>query len=138
MLFNNKRNKLELSKNNIEISYFNNDNDAKEFLEILSKQDWKVLRCTPSRYGNERHEMSALSTAETSHGIIGQEFDSVAVSMDSNFSYHRESGNLIYKATSYYYTVKMLFQNITRTRKKVHIVIIDNPEILNRCLSILK
>lgn len=136
MLFNNKRNKLELSKDNIEISYFSNDNDAKEFLEILSKQNWEVLRFTPSQYNNEKHEKSALPTSATSHQIIGQEFDNVVVIIDQCFFY-KEDGQLHYNCKSYYHPVKMLFQNITRTRKKVHVVIINNPEILNRCLSIL-
>lgn len=137
MLFNKKRNKLELSKNNIEISYFNNDVDAKDFLETLSSQNWEVLRFTPSQYNNEKHEKSALPTSETSHQVIGQEFDNVGVIIDQCFFYN-EDGKLQYKCKSYYYAVKMLFQNITRTRKKVHVVIINNPEILNRCLSILE
>ncbi len=136
MLFNQKRNKLELQPNNIEISYFNNDNDAKEFLETLSNQNWEVLRFTPSQYNNEKHEKSALSTAETSHRIIGQEFDNVCVIIDQCFFYD-EDGKLQYNCKSYYHPVKMLFQNITRTRKKIHVVIINNSEILNRCLTIL-
>jgi len=138
MFFNKKRNDLELSdKNNIEISYFNNDNDAKEFLEILSIQNWEILRFTPSQYNNEHHEKSALPTAETSHRVIGQEFDNVCIVVDQCFFYN-EDGKLQYNCKSYYHPVKMLFQNITRTRKKVHIVIINNSEILNRCLTILK
>ena len=136
MLFNKKRNKLELQKNNIEISYFNNDDDTKEFLETLSNQNWEVLRFTPSQYNNEKHEKSALSTAETSHRVIGQEFDNVCVIIDQCFFYN-EDGKLQYNCKSYYHPVKMLFQNITRTRKKVHVVIINNSEILNRCLTIL-
>lgn len=136
MLFDKKRNKLELQKNNIEISYFNNDDDTKEFLETLSNQNWEVLRFTPSQYNNEKHEKSALPTAETSHRVIGQEFDNVCVIIDQCFFYN-EDGKLQYNCKSYYHPVKMLFQNITRTRKKVHIVIINNSEILNRCLTIL-
>ena len=137
MLFDEKRNKLELSKDNIEISYFNNDEDARKFLETLSKQDWEILRFTPSQYNNEKHEKSALPTAETSHRIIGQEFDNVGVIIDQCFFYN-EDGKLQYGCKSYYHPVKMLFQNITRTRKKIHLVIINNPKILNRCLSILE
>lgn len=136
MLFDKNNNKLELTKDNIEISYFNNDDDTKEFLEILSKQDWKVLRFTPSQYTVEKHVRSALTTSETSHTIIGQEFDNVVVVIDQCFIYN-ESGKLQYRCESYYHPVKMLFQNITRTRKKIHVVIINNAEILNRCLSIL-
>jgi len=136
MLFDRYKNKLVLSKDNIEISYFNNDDDAREFLYILSEQNWEVLRFTPSQYTNEKHGKSALAIFQTSHGIIGQEFDNVGVIVDQYFFYN-EDGKLQYGSKSHYHAAKMLFQNITRTRKKVHIVIINNPEILNRCLSIL-
>jgi hypothetical protein len=32
----------------------------------------------------------------------------------------------------------MLFQNITRTRKKLKIVIIKNEEVLERCINIIE
>jgi len=135
-LFNNKNNQPLLSKDNIEISYFDNNNAIK-FLDILNSKDWKVLRFTPSQYKNEKHEECALSSSETSHEIIGQEFDNVVVIIDECFFYNQE-GKLQYRCSSYYHPVKMLFQNLTRTRKKIHIVIVNNTEVLNRCLSILK
>jgi len=137
MLFNKKRNIPLASKDNIEISYFDNDIDAKEFLSVLETKGWKVIRFTPSQYNNEVHNKHSLYTSETSHGIIGQEFDSVVVTIDKCFFYNDE-GKLQYRCQSYYHPVKMLFQNLTRTRKKLHIVIVDNNEILNRCLSVLK
>lgn len=138
MLFNKKRNFLLSNKNNIEVSYFNNNDDAKEFLEILSEQNWEVIRFTPSLYKSENHAKCSLFTAETSHKVIGQEFDNVAVVVDDYFYYNEEDGKLAYRSSSYYHPVKMLFQNVTRTRKKLHIVIINNSELLNRCLSVLK
>lgn len=137
MLFDKKNNKYKVIKDNVEISYFNNDEDAKDFLEILSNQNYKVLRFTPSQYRTEKHEASTSTTFKTSHEIIGQEFDNVGVIIDQCFIYN-ESGKLQYNCKSYYHPVKMLFQNITRTRKKIHVVIINNPEILNRCMSILR
>lgn len=137
MLFNKKRNIQLLNKNNIEVSYFDNDDDAKEFLDTLGEQNWEVIRFTPSQYHNEQHEKCSILTTETSHKVIGQEFDNVAVVLDKYFSYNDESGKLMYGSRSYYHPVKMLFQNVTRTRKKLHMVIVNNSEMLNRCLSIL-
>ena len=137
MIFNKTKKTSSTSKNNIEISYFDNHEDAKEFLDKLNKQGWKVIRFTPSQRNLDSHEKCFTSSSETSHKVIGQEFDNVAVVMDSNFSYNEEKGRLIYRGSSYYHPVKMLFQNMTRTRKKLHIVIVDNSVILNRCLSIL-
>ena len=137
-LFNKKRNNIKLiNSGNIELNYFDNNDDAKSFLRSLNDQEWKVLRFTPSQYNNEHHEEYSDTSHETSHGVIGQEFDSVVVVIDRFFSY-RQEGSLIYRGGSYYYPAKMLFQNITRTRKRLNIVIINNSELLDRCVSILQ
>jgi len=50
MLFNSKR-KLDLSnKSNIEVNYFKNMDDAKNYLGLLDCEEWEVLRFTPSLY----------------------------------------------------------------------------------------
>jgi hypothetical protein len=136
MLFD-KNKHLDLSnENNIELNYFNNNDDAKEFLSVLDDQGWEVIRFTPSQYNQEYHKQYALFTSKTSHGVIGQEFDNVAVTIDKHFFYN-DKGKLMYGGSPYYHPVKMLFQNITRTRKKLHIVIINNSELMERCLNIL-
>lgn len=136
MLFNKNKNSELLNEDNIELNYFSNNDDAKEFLEVLDDQGWEVIRFTPSQYNNEHHEQYALYTTETSHRVIGQEFDQVVVTIDKHFFYN-DKGQLIYKGSAYYHPVKMLFQNITRTRKKLNIVIINNSELMDRCVNIL-
>lgn len=137
MLFNNKRKIPILNKGNIEINYFNNSKDAKCYLETLDEIKWEILRFTPSLYNKEHHEQYSKPSNKTSHQVIGQEFDGVAVMIDSFFSYSNE-GELIYKSGVYYHPTKMLFQNITRSRKKLNLVIINNAELLNRCMEILQ
>ena len=137
MLFNNKRSLPISSNGNIEINYFNSIEDAKSYLEELDEGKWEILRFTPSQYNNEHHEKYSETSNKTSHQVIGQEFDGVAVTLDKFFSYNEE-GDLIYKARAYYHPSKMLFQNITRSRKKLNLVIIDNEELLNRCITILQ
>lgn len=137
MLFNNKRVLPISSNNNIEINYFNSTEAAKNYLEALDKTKWEILRFTPSQYRNEHHEKYSEASSRTSHKVIGQEFDGVAVTIDSFFSYDEE-GKLIYNGNAYYAPHKMLFQNITRTTKKLNLVIIGNEELLNRCITILK
>ncbi|MBT3881623.1 MAG: ATP-binding protein [Candidatus Scalindua sp.] len=135
-VFDGSRNIPQKNRGNIELNYFNNLDDAKEFLDSLNNQDWEVIRFTPSQYNNEHHEQYSSVENKTSHGIIGQEFDNVAVAIDEFFSY-APNGQLIYKGGAYYHPVKMLFQNITRTIKKLNVVIINNSELLNRCVSVL-
>jgi len=86
---------------------------------------------------NEHHEKYSEISKKTSHKVIGQEFDGVAVTIDKYFSYG-EGGELVYGGQAYYSPVKMLFQNITRARKRVNLVIIDNEELLDRCMHILQ
>lgn len=137
MLFNNRKSLNLPGNSNIEINFFNSIEDAKSYLGKLSEIGWKVLRFTPSQYNAEYHEKYSDPSSETSHRVIGQEFDRVAVTIDQSFFYG-ENGDLSYKGKSYYDSAKMLFQNISRCRKKLNLVIIANAEILNRCIAILR
>jgi len=137
MLFNAKRNDISIkNKDNIELNYFVGHYEIKEYLHYIKSISWKVIRYTPSQYDNNYHEKFQIHT-DTSHEVIGQEFDNVAVVIDDAFRYNDE-GKLQYKKKSYYHPIKMLFQNLTRARKKLNIVIFNNEEVLNRCLDILK
>lgn len=137
MLFNSKKS-LSISTNgNIEINYFNITEDAKSYVDALDESKWEILRFTPSQYKKEHHEKYSEESNRTSHQVIGQEFDGVAVTIDRFFSY-ADNGDLIYTGNAYYDPPKMLFQNITRSRKKLNLIIIGNEELLNRCISILQ
>ncbi|WP_343586160.1 DNA/RNA helicase domain-containing protein [Herbaspirillum sp.] len=137
MLFSKNRLVPILSDGNIEINYFNTAEDTKKYLNGLDQNKWEILRFTPSRYNNEHHEKYSETSNKTSHQIIGQEFEGVVVTIDQFFSY-ADNGELIYRGKTYYNSPKMLFQNITRSRKKLNIVIIGNEELLNRCITILQ
>jgi hypothetical protein len=137
MLFNNKRSLPISSNGNIEINYFNTTEDAKSYLDALDETKWENLRFTPSQYNKEHHEKYSEASNRTSHQVIGQEFDGVVVTIDKFFSY-ADNGDLIYSGDAYYAPPKMLFQNITRSRKKLNLVIIGNEELLNRCITILQ
>lgn len=137
MLFNNKSSLPISSNGNIEINYFNIPEDAKSYIDALDKDKWEILRFTPSQYNKEHHEKYSERSNRTSHQVIGQEFDGVAVMIDQFFSY-ADNGDLVYRGRTYYDPVKMLFQNITRSRKRLNLVIIGNEELLNRCMTILQ
>ncbi|WP_273085931.1 hypothetical protein, partial [Capnocytophaga gingivalis] len=67
--------------------------------------------------------------------IIGQEFDNVVVVIDDTFLYTRNK--LSVNELGYYDKLNMFYQNITRARNKINIVILNNKEVLNRCLEVL-
>jgi len=137
MLFNSKESVPISTNGNIEINYFNTSEDAKSYIDALDESKWEILRFTPSQYKKEHHEKYSEESNRTSHQVIGQEFDGVAVTIDKFFSY-ADNGDLIYTGSAYYDPPKMLFQNITRSRKKLNVIIIGNEELLNRCIAILQ
>lgn len=138
LLFNNQRNDISLSNcGNVDFDYFTDITTVKNYIRLISSDGWEVLKLTPSLHVTEHHESYSDIFSKNSHTVIGQEFDNVAVVIDEYFSYD-SSGALIYQSNTYYDSVKMLFQNITRTRKKLKLIIISNKPVLNRCLSILE
>ena len=123
---------------NIEFSYFNDLEKVKEFIEYLKANSWKVINYTPQIYGSRPpHERFYIWGELNSHEVIGQEFDNVVAVIDESFHYN-SSGFLETKNNTYYHSVKMLFQIMTRAKLKIHLVIYKNEEILERCLQILK
>lgn len=134
--FDKNRNNIKIhNSGNIELMYFLDIDSAKNYINGLNEQ-WKVIQFTPSQYYREFHEKYKLSDV-TSHSVIGQEFDNIVVVVDRNFDYDEEGG-LYYKSSTYYNATKMLFQNMTRVRRKIKIIFIDNIVVFNRCLNIFR
>lgn len=137
VLFDLKRNNISISScGNIDFEYFTDAQNVKDYISLIGNEGWEVLRLTPSRYESEYHEKYSHITNKNAHRVIGQEFDNVAVVIDEYFSYNAD-GALIYTSKTYYDSVKMLFQNITRTRKKLKLIIFGNRQILNRCMQVM-
>lgn len=124
VLFNSMRTDVKFNNfGNIDFDFFTDLTTVKDYLQLIRNDGWEVLKLTPSLYDKEHHESYANAESKTSHTVIGQEFDNVAVVIDEFFSYDA-SGMLIYRSRTYYDSVKMLFQNITRTRKRLKLIII--------------
>jgi hypothetical protein len=75
---------------------------------------------------------------DNAHTVIGQEFNNVVAVIDEHFYYDETQELSTKNYQHYYHPTKMLFQIVSRTRIKLCIVIINNKEILARCLEILK
>ncbi len=124
------------SKDDISFSYFEELEEATEHVDQI-KADYEVLKFTPSQYNREHADDYSHLGKMTAHAVVGQEFDCVCVFVDEHYGYSPR-GKLTYKSRTYYDAVKMLFQNLTRTRVKLHIVIVNNPTLLNRVVQLLK
>ncbi|NUY81901.1 DUF2075 domain-containing protein [Flavobacterium sp. MAH-1] len=122
---------------NVYINYFKNFEDSKAYVNSQLENGWKAINYTPSTRAilpYEDHKIA--SELDNSHTVIGQEFDNVIAVIDQHFFY--QDDRLYYRVNSYYNPRQMLFQIVTRTRKKLKLVIVNNPEILEHCLSIVK
>lgn len=116
--------------------YYNDIFIMNFFILDLKEKGWEILQFTSNRYKRDAHEQYLDYSNQISHGIIGQEFDNVVVIVDQHFRY-KDNGELDYFANSHYLADKMLFQNMTRTRNQLKILILNNPVILDRCLTLL-
>jgi hypothetical protein len=138
-LFSKKRSLERYKYDHIELNYFDNYVEAKDFLEQLRLEDWKIINYTPSNKTTLPYEKHNLfDEPDNAHTVIGQEFNNVVAVIDEHFYY--KSGYLStrnYKVDPYYHPTKMLLQIVSRTRIKLGVVIINNQEILDRCLEIL-
>ena len=136
-LFNKDRPIEKLNYSNIELNYFDDYQEATSFLLQLKSEDWKIINYTPSTYQKLPYEAHKVENEyDNAHTVIGQEFDNVVAVIDEYFYYDGDrlsTGNYM----PYYLPTKMLFQIVSRTRIKLNIVIINNQEILSRCLGIL-
>lgn len=140
------KNLFDLSKinqnikySNIDIQYFSNSNDAKKYMEILTQQGWKVINYTPSQFTPCPYDRYQDDSNDNAHAVIGQEYDNVVAVIDAHF-YYRNDGKLStrhWSSRPYYHPTKMLFQILTRTRKKLSIIIISNEILLTQCMKIL-
>lgn len=134
-LFRQDKNFPGLSYPNIELLYCKDYPSAKNILHDLRNNGWTVPNYTPGTRTAFYYEKYSIAGKECAHSVIGQEFDKVAIVLDGHFGYG-PSGALT--ASNIYYSQKqMLYQIITRTRKKLCIVIINNPQMLERCIGIL-
>ncbi|MER5172205.1 DNA/RNA helicase domain-containing protein [Thioclava kandeliae] len=137
-LFDQSENAFTTQTDKIDILYFSDANSARAYQTSSNEEHWTTLRLTPSHYNrNEYHNQYSSHTDKTSHEVIGQEFDNITIILDELFDYD-SNGLLTYNGRTYYDATKMLFQNITRCRKRIRILIIGNKKLLSRCMTLLR
>ena len=136
-LFDLNKENLNIKYTNISVQYFSNNIDAIYYKKMLSeKNGWKAIEYTPSNYDYYPYNRYQEGLCYNAHQVIGQEYDNVIAVMDQTF-YYREDGLLTVNIPTYYHMTKMLFQILTRARKKICIIIINNQDLLEICMKIL-
>lgn len=121
-----------INPQNISVSYFNDQLQALKYVGTLEKES-HVLTLPSSIYNLELY--TPFKKYDTSFNVIGQEFDAVTLIIGHNINYGPK-GKLMSTGT-YYDSALSLIQNITRTRKYINLIIVNNDSIFSRVMSIL-
>ena len=125
-----------MNYSNIEVLYADDYDVAKNIVEhyVLNK-GYQFISYTPSRV--KSNEIDKFDNYINTHHIIGQEFDNVIFSMDSNFRY-TEDGHLQGKRhpNPDYIFYKLWFQGVSRAREKLCILVIGNEPLFNNILKV--
>ena len=139
-LFNLKISIKKVKRPSIRLHYFQNYDDARAYIELQGELGWKTINYTHDGYKTHPYHNCQTNADDNAHSVIGQEFDNVIGVIDSYFCYDENKKLSIcnYSKKPYYAPVLMLFQILTRTRKRLSIIVINNPEIMKRCLSALE
>lgn len=135
----NKNHKIDpnhkIDKDSISLDFFTNDEEAKNYMmQLTQDNNFKVLVLPGSLYKNDLYTQYNYFS-NNAFDVIGQEFDNVATLVGNNIKYKEENGRL-YSDASYYISSKSLFQNLTRSRKKIKLIIVNNIEVFKRALEL--
>ncbi|MEM0577270.1 DNA/RNA helicase domain-containing protein [Flavobacterium polysaccharolyticum] len=138
-LFNKDKQFTKQLNTSIELTFFENLDETIEFISYLKTKNWKIINYTPDGYKTFPYERFKIMDELNSHTVIGQEFDNVVAIIDEHFYYKiNQLSTRGYKKNPYYHPTKMLYQIISRTRLKLHLIVFRNQDVLSRCLSMLK
>lgn len=125
----------EMKYDNVDILYANSIGEADVISNFYKKRGYTFITITPSQYVSNL--IDHYSGNINSHQVIGQEFDKVIVILDNNFRYN---GDGILQAKEHpnpdYLFPRLFYQNISRAREKLCIIVLDNSDLFEKLLSI--
>jgi len=131
----NDKAKAYIKYDNIDVLYAKNVKEADTISEYYRKKGYEFITFTPSKFVSNSVDHYAENI--NSHQVIGQEFDNVIVILDKNFRYSTEGILQAYEHPNPDYLFSRLFyQNITRARQKLCIIVLDNIDLFTKLLSI--
>lgn len=120
---------------NVDILYANDVHEADRLVDIYKGKGYIPITFTPSHYVSS--SIDHYSGYINSHEVIGQEFDYVLVVIDNNFRYDA-NGDLTAREhpNPEYLFPRLFYQNISRAREKLCIVVLNNQELFKKLLCI--
>ncbi|WP_317950912.1 DNA/RNA helicase domain-containing protein, partial [Rossellomorea marisflavi] len=133
-LFNLNHMKFCNNTDNISIHYFDGIDEARGFAEGLENEGWQVIDYTGENWNGHLIDKMKLHRGLNAHGVLGQEFEKVLVLVGSTF-YYGEEGDLSVRGKNHYDPERMFYQSVTRARKQIMLLIVDNPKFMTKLLN---
>lgn len=135
-LFEKKKTVQSGMKDYVEVTYCQTLQEVRITQELLKSQGYEIPIFTPKSYGKEEYQDWFPPTGNSAHSVIGQEFDKVAAVISPNL--HYDSNGMLISGKSYYYNEwRMLYQILSRARSSIHLIVYNNPTILERCMALM-
>ena len=129
------KSKKTIDYSDIDVIYANDFNEVDTIVDYYIDSGYKFITYTPSRYKD--NDIDHFFQYESSHQVIGQEFDKVVIVIDNNFRYD-ENGELEGKEhpNPNYIFARLFYQNITRAREKLCIIVLNNELVFSSLIKI--
>lgn len=121
---------------NVSIQYFSNIKQAKAFSIEKESLGWKIIDYTNQDHNGKHINEMRLDIGVNTHQVLGQEFDKVLVIVGPSF-YYNDENSISVKNTNFYDPERMIYQSVTRARKKITILIVNNPVFMNKLTTAL-
>lgn len=122
--------------NCVSLYYAETNHEAGEYIRCLMAEGWEHIYLSNSLRRPEALDGVKFCSELSAHRAIGQEYDNVVVTITEDF-YYDEHNRLSYNKHAYYNPAETLFQAMTRTRKRLCLVIIGNAELLSTYINIV-
>ncbi len=121
----------------VRILYCKTKEYAKDLINYHCNKSYKFINYSSSHYCYDEYRDYDTPYCSDTHHIIGQEFDNVIVVMDSNFGYDKSLQSSQHPTPDYLYT-KLFYQEITRVRNKLAIIVVNNENVYNTLMNIVQ
>ena len=125
--------------NYIKLTYFSSENKLLDYCLERRDSGVTIIELTPytTKSTNMKKMPKLFSLSEDSHSVIGQEFDDVIVILNKYFTYKEDRDGEIVLATEYpgfypYDVNHCVWEAISRTRKSLEVIVVENPELYNK------
>lgn len=131
--------KMRACKNtdNIAVHYFSEIQKARSYSVGLASEGWEIIDYTSQMYKGHIIENMRLNRGFNAHEVLGQEFDKVVVVIGPSY-YYNHLNKLTIDGATHYDPERMFYQSVTRARKKLMLLIVNNPTFMSKLMRALQ